>query len=104
MAKQVKKVKKAKKASKSKTAKPATTAPKMAVTVPMQSVVQFVKTLIKEGRDGEFENGAKKLNRFVILDDDGVDFVKKFVARKKTFRRAMRATVLDPCPGNPFDC
>jgi hypothetical protein len=99
-----KKVKKAKEKRASKAAKRAATPRKTAVTVPMHTVVQFVKTLIKEGRDVEFEDGAKKSGRFVTVDDDGVDFVKKFVARKKTFRGAMRATVLDPCPGNPFDC
>lgn len=98
-----KKAKKAKKASKPKI-ESATTTTRTSVTVPMQSVVQFVKALIKEGRDVEFEGSAAGSKAVVILDDDGVAFVKSFIARKQTLRRGMRAAILHPCPGNPFGC
>jgi hypothetical protein len=99
-----KKAKKTKKAKKSKKGQRATTTTKTHVTVPMQSVVQFVKALISEGRDVEFEGSAAQANAVVIVDDDGTAFVKQFLAQKQALRRGMRAAILHPCPGNPFGC
>jgi hypothetical protein len=100
-----KKAKKTKKAKKAKKAAKRTTAPgKKTVTVPMQSVVQFVKMLISQGHDGEFETSAKNSRVLVSLDGAGTTFVKDFLARNSHLRPAMAAHVRDPCPGNPFEC
>lgn len=82
----------------------ATTTTKTTVTVPMQSVVQFVKALINDGRDVEFEKNAMAADVHVTLDDDGMEFVRQFLGQKRTLRRGMRAAILHPCPGNPFGC
>ena len=103
MAKKARKAKKAKKATKSKKAKSVTR--NSTATVPMQSVVQFVKMLINEGRVDEFENGAKRSKSRVRLDGDGVKFIQKFLTRNNHLRPAMVAAIRDPCPGNnPFKC
>jgi hypothetical protein len=96
-------VKKAKAAKKRRGAS-VTTTTHTTVTVPMQSVVQFVKALINDGRDVEFEKNAMAADVHVILDDNGREFVKQFLGQKRTLRRGMRAAILHPCPGNPFGC
>ena len=92
------------KAAKKRRGGTATTATRTTVTVPMQSVVQFVKALINDGRDVEFEKAAMAADVQVILDDDGREFVKQFLGQKRTLRRGMRAAILHQCPGNPFGC
>ena len=92
------------KAAKKRRGGTATTTTRTTVTVPMQSVVQFVKALINDGRDDEFEKSAMAADVHVILDDEGREFVKQFLGQKRTLRRGMRAAILHPCPGNPFGC
>jgi hypothetical protein len=98
-----KKAKKAKKVSKAKKTKRAS-AKRKTVSVQAESVVQFVKMLIKEGRDEDFENRAKKSKVVVKLTGDGADFVRKFLARNKQLRGPMTMAIREPCPGNPFEC
>ncbi|MDP1582228.1 MAG: hypothetical protein Q8M18_02240 [Bradyrhizobium sp.] len=99
-----KKAKKAKKVSKTKKAKRATAKRKTTVSVPAESVVQFVKMLIKEGRDEDFEKRAKKSKVVVKLAGDSADFVTKFLGRNKQLRGPMTMAIREPCPGNPFEC
>lgn len=100
----VKKAKKAKKVAKSRNAKSVTTKRKATVTVPMQTVVQFVKMLVSEGRDVEFEQHAKSEKASVTLGKGDVEFVKGFLARNDHLRPLMARSVREPCPGNPFEC
>jgi predicted transcriptional regulator len=99
-----KKAKKAKKISKSKKAKRAPAKRAATVTVPIQSVVQFVKMLIDEGHVDDFESRAKKSKALVSLGNDSADFVRKFLARNSHLRAPMAKSIRDPCPGNPFEC
>ena len=86
----------------SKTGKPAATPRKTAVMVPISTPsCNSSRHSSRRGVTASLKNSAKKSGKFVTVDDDGVDFIKKFVARKKTFRSAMRATVLDPCRAIP---
>jgi hypothetical protein len=98
-----KKAKKAKKASKLKKTKRAP-AKRKTVTVPIQSVVQFVKMLIKEGQADDFESRAKRSKALVSLGSDSAEFVRKFLARNSHLRAPMALSIRDPCPGNPFEC
>lgn len=101
-----KKAKKAKKVAKAKKTKRAAAKRKTTVSVPAESVVQFVKMLIKEGRDEDFENRCKKSKFKVVvkLAGDSADFVRKFLARNKQLRSPMAKAIREPCPGNPFEC
>ena len=104
MANKAKKAKKAKKVTKSKGMKRATAKRATAASVPMQTVVQFVKMLIEQGHDREFEERAKRMKAIVTLKKDDVDFVRKFLARNDHLRPMVARSVRDPCPGNPFEC
>ena len=107
MAKRAKTAKRAAKkgAAKSKKAKRAVTARKITAAVSMETVVQFVRMLINEGRIDEFESGARRSKARVRVDADGVQFVQKFLTRNDHLRPAMAAAIRDPCPGdNPFKC
>jgi hypothetical protein len=97
-----KKAKKAKKASKSKAKR--APAKRKTVTVPIQSVVQFVKMLIDEGHADDFESRAKRSKALVSLGSDSAEFVRKFLARNSHLRAPMAKKIRDPCPGNPFEC
>jgi hypothetical protein len=99
-----KKAKKAKKISKSKKVKRGIAKRKETVTVPIESVVQFVKMLINEGHADEFQSLAKESKVLVSLGDDSTDFVRKFLTRNNHLRGAMARTIREPCPGNPFEC
>jgi hypothetical protein len=98
-----KKAKKAKRVVKSKKAKRAPAKRKAStVTVPMQSVVQFVRMLVKEGHDDAFEKHVK--GGIVALSNKDVDIVKDFLARNGHVRPTMATAIREPCPGNPFEC
>lgn len=99
----VKKAKKAKKVAKKSKRGPAKR--KRNASVPMQTVVQFVRMLIEEGHDDEFEAHASAAGAVVTVSRGDVDVVKKFLDQNRHLRGArMAAAVRDPCPGNPFEC
>jgi hypothetical protein len=99
-----KKAKKVKKVSKAKKAKSAKAGSRKPVTAPIESVVQFVRMLINEGRDRDFEKLASSEAAVVAFDRKSTEFVKKFLADNRHLRIPMAAAVRDPCPGNPFEC
>src|SRR5260370_30766541 len=99
--------KKAKKANKVSMTKKSRRAPakRKNASVPIQSVVQFVRMLINEGHDGEFEAHASRAGAVVTLSSVDGAVVKKFLDRNQHLRGAkMAAAVRDPCPGNLFEC
>jgi hypothetical protein len=73
--------------------------------VPMHSVVHFVRMLHDEKHAAKFLNAAKasKAKTMVTLHPSTVNFVKKYVADNQ-LHGAMSAKVVDPCPGDPFEC
>ena len=56
--------------------------------VPMQTVVQFVRMLIKEGRDEEFETHVRVAEAVVTVSSADVDVVKEFLDRNRHLRGA----------------
>jgi hypothetical protein len=73
--------------------------------VPMHSVVHFVRMLHDQKHAAKFLNAAKsaKAKTMVTLHPSTVNFVKKYVADNK-LHGPMTAKVVDPCPGDPFEC
>ena len=96
-------VKKAKKASASKKAKSSSAQTKKPIQVPLHSVVHFVKMLYDQGHADEFIKAAKKSRAFMTMHADSVDFVRAYLSSNE-LHHAMAATVVDPCPGDPFEC
>jgi hypothetical protein len=92
-----------KKASRSKSRKASHAKGKKRITVPVQSVVLFVKMLYDRGHSDEFIAAAKKSKAIVALEANSVEFVKEYLARRQ-LRGALAASVVDPCPGDPFEC
>ncbi|GGI26900.1 hypothetical protein [Bradyrhizobium guangdongense] len=92
--------KKAKKASKA--AKKSSSTTKM-LRVPLHSVVHFVRMLQDEKHAANFVKAARDSNAVVALHPATVDFVRNFVADKQ-LHHAMVTKVVDPCPGDPFEC
>jgi hypothetical protein len=96
------KAKSAKKASRSgRKASPA--ARRKRITVPVQSVVYFVKMLYDHGHADEFIADARRARAVVSMEADSVEFVKAYLARRQ-LGRTLAARVVDPCPGDPFGC
>ncbi|MBI3760142.1 MAG: hypothetical protein HY269_10390 [Deltaproteobacteria bacterium] len=91
----------AKKASRSK--KATSSKGKKSITVPVHSVVHFVKMLHDEGHAEEFVKAAKKSKAVMTMHADSVDFVRKYLSNNQ-LHHAMIARVVDPCPGDPFEC
>jgi hypothetical protein len=101
----VKKAKKAKKASAAKKSKRTTAKRQTGTPVTMETIVQFVRMLVKEGRDGAFEAHVRQREGAVTLSDANVDVVKQFFNQHGDLRGApMRGAIREPCPGNPFEC
>src|SRR5258708_1679471 len=99
-----KKAKKAKKASAStKRAASGRGSQKKVLRVPMHSVVHFVKMLHDEKHAARFAKAARESKAVVTMHPSTVTFVKKFVANNK-LHQAMATKVVDPCPGDPFEC
>ena len=73
--------------------------------VPMHSVVHFVRMLHDEKHAAKFLNAAKgsKAKTMVTLHPSTVNFVRKYVADNQ-LHGPMSAKVVDPCPGDPFEC
>lgn len=71
--------------------------------VPVHSVVHFVKMLHDEGHADKFVAAAKKNKAVMTLHADSVGFVKDFL-KKNQLHQAMIQKVVDPCPGDPFEC
>lgn len=90
-----KKVSTSKKATPSKGKKP--------IKVPVHSVVHFVKMLHDEGHADEFVKAAKKSKAFMTMHPDAVHFVRGYLTSNQ-LHHAMVAKVVDPCPGDPFEC
>jgi hypothetical protein len=98
----------AKKASKSKRAssqrkRKVSSKGRKRLTVPVQSVVHFVKMLYDQNHAEKFIASAKRSKAIITMHADSIEFVKKFLA-KNQLRRATAASVVDPCPGDPFEC
>jgi hypothetical protein len=91
----------AKKVLTSKAAAPAKG--KKPLQVPMHSVVHFVRMLHDEGHADKFVKAAKKSKVFMSMHPDSVNFVKDFLNANQ-LHHAMAAKVVDPCPGDPFEC
>ena len=91
----------AKKASTSKKAAPSKGGKHLQV--PVHSVVHFVKMLHDEGHADKFVEAAKKSKAFMTMHPDSVNFVRDFL-RQNALHQAMVAKVVDPCPGDPFEC
>lgn len=99
-----KSAKKAKKVSASaKRAAPSSDGGKKMLTVPMHSVVHFVKMLHDEKHAAKFTKAARESKVVLTMHPSTVNFVKKFVADNK-LHHAMATKVVDPCPGDPFEC
>jgi hypothetical protein len=73
------------------------------VTVAVQSVVQFVKMLFDRGQADDFIAAAKEAKASVTVRADSVEFIRKYIADNR-LRGAMAASVVDPCPDDPFEC
>jgi hypothetical protein len=88
-----------------KPSKPAKAAPKGSkpLKVPVHSVVHFVKMLHDEGVADQFVEAAKKSKMFMTMHPDSVQFVRDYLSKNK-LHHAMAAKVVDPCPGDPFEC
>jgi hypothetical protein len=71
--------------------------------VPMHSVVHFVKMLHDEKQAAKFTRAARDSKAVLTMHPSTVDFVRKFVADNK-LHHAMATKVVDPCPGDPFEC
>ena len=95
--------KKAKKASASKKAKSSGAQGKEPIEVPLHSVVHFVKMLHDEDHADAFVKAAKKSRVSMMMHPDSVKFVRNFL-NDKQLHRAMIEKVVDPCPGDPFEC
>ncbi len=108
MAKKARKAKKAKKAAKARAATARTSktgaASRNGASVPAESVVQFVKMLVREEQAVAFEASAKAAGVQVKLNARGVEFVRKFIRDNAHLRGPMSLSIQDPCPGNPFEC
>ena len=104
-AKKMKKAKKAKKASAAKKAKRGAAKRDTGTPVTMETIVQFVRMLVKEGRDAAFEAHVRQHEGAVTLSGANVDVVKQFFDMHGDLRGpTMRGAIRDPCPGNPFEC
>lgn len=101
MAKKSKKAKKAKKVAKSKKASRASRT--KTVSVPVQSVLHFMNMIRDQGHSEEFAKTAKKSKLFVSVPPETVKFVRKFLVTKE-LHESMAASVIDPCPDDPFEC
>jgi hypothetical protein len=73
------------------------------ITVPVHSVVHFVKMLFDENHVDEFVKAAKKSKAVMTMHADSIEFVRKFLSHKE-LHHAMVKSVVDPCPGDPFKC
>jgi hypothetical protein len=93
------KAKVTKRAAPAKRAVPA----KKELRVPMHSVVHFVRMLHDEKHAAKFAKAARDSKAMVTLHPSTVQFVKKYVADNK-LHEPMAAKVVDPCPGDPFEC
>jgi hypothetical protein len=71
--------------------------------VPMHSVVHFVKMLHDEKHAAKFAKAARESKAVMTMHPSTVNFVKKFVADNE-LHHAMATKVVDPCPGDPFEC
>lgn len=95
--------KKAKKASKSKKVAASGAKGAKTVKVPLHSVAHFMNMIRDQGHTDQFVKAAKKSKMFVSVPPESVKFVSKFLTRKK-LHTAMARSMVDPCPGDPFDC
>jgi hypothetical protein len=91
------KAKKAKKATKAKVSE------KKPLRVPMHSVAHFVKMLHDERHLAKFVKAARTSKAMMTMHPATVNFVRNFVANNK-LQQPMAAKVVDPCPGDPFEC
>jgi len=93
------------KAKARKTAAPAKrkTPGKKELRVPMHSVVHFLRMLQDEKHSAKFVNAARGAKAVVTLHPSTLKFVRKYVADNK-LHEPMAAKVVDPCPGDPFEC
>ena len=94
--------KKAKKSA-SKKAKSSGSKGKKPIVVPLHSVVHFVKMLHDEGHADAFVKAAKTSKMSLTMHPESVNFVRKFLTGNE-LHRAMIEKVVDPCPGDPFEC
>jgi hypothetical protein len=99
MAKKAKKTKAGKVSASAKRA----AADKKSLRVPMHSVVHFVRMLHEEKHAVRFAKAARASRAVMTMHPSTVNFVKKFVADNK-LHHAMATKVVDPCPGDPFEC
>jgi hypothetical protein len=93
----------AKTAKKAKKAKKAKVSEKKPLRVPMHSVVHFVKMLHDERHGAKFAKAARASKAVMTMHPSTVNFVKNYVADNK-LHQPMAAKVVDPCPGDPFEC
>ncbi len=98
-----KKSKKAKKASKSKKAVASGGRGAKTVKVPVQSVLHFMNMIRDQGHAEEFARAAKRSKLLLSVAPETVKFVRKFLT-KNELHAPMAASVVDPCPDDPFDC
>jgi hypothetical protein len=98
-----KKATRSKKASSTKAKKASSSKAKQRITVPVESVVHFVKLLHDEGHAEDFIKGANRSKAVVTLRANSVNFVRKLLIRKNV-RTAMAKGPIDPCGGDPFRC
>jgi len=98
------------KTAKAKAKKRGTTPAKRAVSgkkgelrVPMHSVVHFVRMLHDEKHAAKFAGAARASKAVVTLHPSTVRFIRKYVADNQ-LHQPMAAKVVDPCPGDPFEC
>lgn len=96
MAKKAKGVKKAKRSAAKRVSKRA-----KLINVPLRSVVEFVHMIEAKGNTEAFKAAAK--GRKLTVRPATVKFVRQYVA-DNGLRSAMRAGVVEPCPGDPFEC
>jgi hypothetical protein len=71
--------------------------------VPLHSVIHFAKMLHAEGHTDKFVAAAKDSKAFMTLHPAGVKFVKDYLSSNK-LHPAMITHVVNPCPGDPFEC
>jgi hypothetical protein len=65
--------------------------------------VHFVKMIYDQGHAEQFVEAAKTSNALVTIHAESVQFVKEYLVSNR-LRGAVRASVVDPCPGDPFEC
>ena len=80
---------------------------KRPVTVPMHSVVAFVKMLQDEGHVDQFVKAAKKSKTVMTMHPDSVNFVKDYLHSNQLHAsNATARLIVNPCPdpNDPFEC